>query len=1159
MSRAPVIHQSRKNPIQKLYAYASDVDKGPGQAYAALASLPFDAMCRAARDLRRTLPANNAVFGKIYAKDYADLCDWSNIYYSDHPRQDIYIAAAEVRAFADVLNEFVPLEEELDGLVLSGEFDAALSLLQRIEVRFGLSLWSLSNRFALLELTSGVDAQKAFASEIRKREDVASALRTFSYFFSLKAERAVSPARYHAAVAKSFTAEGKDSYSSVSYFNFHTGFYSNSEITNLAAILVYERGSPLIDRYLTFIRVAQLATIISNQQKLLPHFQHAIRALGDKIRDDRIEALLMKLNAANRIGKNFLEERSDSVRSYLSIVDDYTKGNYECVRDTIDRLPHREKASLTDLYCRCATRVADAGRGFSLVREHLAELLIKSAQSNRAFDQLIKSVHMFGYSRWAVQVFAVACHETSATGTNYREGTLELGLLNGAAASPRLHAALFGAHASDRLVAKSFTYRFLAFRPNGDSLLSAGERDLIPHTRAVRYQAGAMKQSGDLDGAIRALNVLKASTVKVDLIDSLAITSSLLTFNLEKGDVLAAARVAAEALCNRPQLSARLQLGEVIYLNNELSSQGGLVSGDIYMTVCYGLLNEYYTTAFEGDIPIRCEQFLLSIGVDRPSAMRSRLNDISTEVMAFFLYAMCKPEIIDSHIAYETPSDVLDERVLILQWLIELDERRRSIYADEIAQITQKQLIRKGVQAIEKSRIQVDVEGIRNSLDKDFTELYTRFMTLPQEIAPYSDVVIRLARDHEHGGVVLVLPRNERYSALLQIVQLVRERFVSSNEHGLDVYLSVGIRHGTLSGQLRSVLEKWHLTSQKGRAGDYDSNEYWTKCLAEDSVSAEEINRMDQALRTLSQSVDDLIAKLRDKWVQIRTEDKNHDGFFNFTVTNQEVLEIGRAIDLSKSSANALDLLFDFLWRKTDASLLNLRSVLKADFKTEFSGTIDVCLTEIGSVVEVPSIQRLRTALLRARTDVQSEIDDIAEWFTRNSEVDVSDYQFDFAVDVAQEMVRRCYPQHTLHLSRASERPLTLPGSTLKGVVEIFFIALDNMLKHCGKSEGVVSAKIIRQQACNSMDIELSSIVAHPVNVIDENQKLKQRLQLVLADETTDTVRREGGSGFFKIAKIIRIDFASTLKLWFGYTSPNEFSLKIGVTGGSPFDENFSG
>jgi hypothetical protein len=1148
--------------MQKLYAYASDSDKGPGYAYAELSSLPFEAMCSAARDLRRTLPANNAVFGKIHAEDYGDLCNWSNIYYSENPREDVYLTAAEIRAFGDVLNEFIPLEEEFDGLILNGEFDTALSLLTKIELRFGFSLWSLSNRFSLLELVSGVDAQKALASEIRKREDVASALRTFVYFFSLKAERAVSPSRYHAAVSKSFTSEGKDSYSSVSYFNFHTGFYLGSEITNLVAVLIYERGSPLIDRYLTFIRAAQLAAVSSTHRRLIPHFQQATRALCERIRDDRLEALLLKLNSAKSLGKNFVGEKRESVRRYLSIMDDYTKGHYEFAQKKIDELPRGEQSPFTELYCRCVARAqepTDTGKSFSLIRQHLVELLIKGARTSLAFDQLIKSVHMFGYSRWAAEIFALACHETAATGRKYREGTLDFGLLNGAAASPRLHVELFGSQASDRLVVGSLTYKFLAFTSNGHPALTTEEKNSIPHARAIRYQASALKQSGDLNGAIRELSALTDTANKMDLIDTLSVTTSLLTFNLEKGDVMEGARVAAEALCNRPQLSARIQLGEVIYLYNELLSQGGLVACDIYVTVCFGLFHEYYSTAAESDIPIRCEQFLIRMGVDRPSAMRSRLPDVSPEVVAFFLYVMCKPEIIDSHVAYETPSEVLDERVAILQWLIELDEGRRSIYADEIAQITQKQLIRKGVQAIEKSRIQVDVEGIRNAVDKDFGELYTRFMILPKDMTPYSDVVIRLARDHEHGGVVLVLPRNERYGALLQLVHLVRERFVSSNEHGLDVYLSVGIRHGTLSGQLRSVLEKRHLTSQKGKSGDYDSNEYWTKSFAEDGVNLEDIDRMDEALRTLSKAGDDLIAKLRDKWVQIRTEDKNHEGLFNFTVTNQEVLDLGRAIDMSKNSGNALDVLFEFLWKKTDASLSNLRSILKSDFKAEFSNAIDTCLNEIGFAHEAPSSQRLRTALLRARTDVQSEIDDIAEWFTRNSEVDVSDYQFDFAVDVAQEMVRRCYPQHTLRLSHTSEAPMTLPGSTLKGVVEIFFIAFDNMLKHCGKSEGEVFAKMSRLQTTTSMDIELSSTVTDPVNVIEENHKLQQRLQLVLADETTDTVRREGGSGFFKIAKIVRIDFGSTLKLWFGYNDPAEFSLKIGVIGGSPFDEYFSG
>ncbi|WP_321794742.1 hypothetical protein [Caballeronia sp. J97] len=1153
------IPKSRKNKHEKLHTYAFNVEEGASLAYSELTALPFDVMCAALSELRRTTPERNQVFGIVRPATYSELCVWKHIFYSDNPRDDIQLAAAEIRAFYDVVKTFLKCEAAFDGHVLSQNFEEALAVLDLLDDESGVSLWSLSNRLAILEQLNGVDAQKAVANEIRNSDAVSGALRSLVYFFSLRAEKTVSPARYQAAVARAYKNDPSEPRSSVSYLDFHLNIFPVRGLPNLITAINFERGSSIIDRYLTFIRVAQAVAATEYNRAAWSYFREPMQALADKICDDRIAILVMRFAGTKHLHKGYSSQKQDSITRYASIVDSYTRGDYENVQLMTESLPLDEYGRGVELFCRSAARTPRNSDGknsaYSFLLDPYINLLRKTDRADLAYGQLAKIVQTFHYSQWAAELLAVISRETVATGQEYHEHTFEIGMFNGHAASPRLHLHLFGADARESSISSSLTFRFLAFGTEGESGLPVIDATAIPSFRARRYRANRLREANQLDEAIDEISSLATPPYPSDTLDAQSAIILLLSLYLEKGKPAHAARVAAEALCNWPRMSMRIELGEVIYRYKESIINDAEPVPDIFVTACFGLLAELYSPDAENDLSIKCEQFLSGIGVGKPTELRTRVSGWNVHVLIFFLHAMCKPEILDSHVSYDTPTEVFDERVAILQWLIELDEDRRFLYTEEIAQITQRQLIRKGVQLIEKSRIQVDIDGIQDAVEKDFIELYTRYTTLPKDGPAQSDVVIRLSPEGELGSVVLVLPVNERRSALLQLLHLVRDRFVSSNEHGLDVYLSVGIRHGTLSGQLRSVLEKSHLVSQKNKRGTYDGNDFWRGALAEDDVDEVDIDRADSALRDLSQSADKLIAKLRDKWIQIRTEDKNPEGFFNFTVSTSDVAELSRALDATSGHQQALEAVFHFLWKKTDVALTNIRSVLKDEFKAEFAAVIDSCLNEIGYSQDESSLQRLRSTLLRARTDMQSEIDDIAEWFTRSSDASLSEYQFKFALDVALEMVSRCYPQHSLDLEVRSVPVKIFPGTTWKGIVEILFIAFDNMLKHCGRPDGRISAELECTVDAEKIEIRLASAVAEPVQLTEQNVKLAERLEAVLSDKSTDTVRREGGSGFFKIAKIVRVDFASQLGLWFGYENPTHFLLKLNMTGGSPFDE----
>src|ERR1019366_10442620 len=80
------------------------------------------------------------------------------------------------------------------------------------------------------------------------------------------------------------------------------------------------------------------------------------------------------------------------------------------------------------------------------------------------------------------------------------------------------------------------------------------------------------------------------------------------------------------------------------------------------------------------------------------------------------------------------------------------------------------------------------------------------------------------------GPLVVVSP--ETTSLFTKIFNELKAKFISSNEYGLDSYLSVWIRHGTLAGQIRSVFERQHLITRRDATGNrYHRNEYWINRL----------------------------------------------------------------------------------------------------------------------------------------------------------------------------------------------------------------------------------------------------------------------------------------------------------------------------------------
>src|SRR4051812_40722293 len=156
------------------------------------------------------------------------------------------------------------------------------------------------------------------------------------------------------------------------------------------------------------------------------------------------------------------------------------------------------------------------------------------------------------------------------------------------------------------------------------------------------------------------------------------------------------------------------------------------------------------------------------------------------------------------------------------------------------------------------------------------------------------------------------VPENEASSLFVRIVTRFVQECAFNPEHGLDCYLSLRIRHGTLSGLLRGPVAHENLVTRRSATGEYKENEYWMPLLAQ-QLSWGQLATIGEMPQSFSQEYDDIIANLTNEHVQIRREEK-HSGWFEITMPTPSILGLATEILPETSFGEFLNKCFDLFW-----------------------------------------------------------------------------------------------------------------------------------------------------------------------------------------------------------------------------------------------------
>lgn len=390
----------------------------------------------------------------------------------------------------------------------------------------------------------------------------------------------------------------------------------------------------------------------------------------------------------------------------------------------------------------------------------------------------------------------------------------------------------------------------------------------------------------------------------------------------------------------------------------------------------------------------------------------------------------------------------------------------------------------------------------------------------------------------------LLLPKNEASNLLVELVRALFQECLTNQENGLDCYLSMRIRHGTLSGQLRAPLELEKLITQRddSTSSRYKSNKHWVDKLSDAGPSIQ--NAVDARLENFSMEYDKLVNSIADDLIRVRSPDREK-GLFDLRVTTVRLRILASRIRQESPFDAFWDLCVEMFWDAVDECLIKVRDTIDLAVKPAIYESFAKLQSDLSIILQQAPDAELNRAIGTAQTGVQQALDRVKDWFHLSQAVDPPQFTFEEMLEVGLQCVRTIHPSFDPIIDRKVAR-LPKFADSLTLFSDIFFIALDNIRKHSGLADRP-RIWIEAELKGDELRIRIANEVAHDVRSQKRDEKLLTIRNRIESGDYLKSVSSEGGTGLIKIRKILGGDNKRLNDYSFGFDNNGCFSVRFSI------------
>ena len=749
------------------------------------------------------------------------------------PRNELLWASAYFMPHAEMLKEFVARKESLDSAFLRGTRDDCFRLLDSVEHDWGLSFWLIKKRLALLQYFDGLEAQKAYAKGLKEYSPERPAIRYITHFVSYRSESAVTPGRfreeYSGALLKTALPHPVPAYLRYALLSEYP-----RDAEAICWILQQEADSALIDYYEAYVRMVALA-VQDRNRVVAAAATSGCSALRNRLSDPRLSRIIFQYDGVQ-------SRDLDASTIDAEVTNEFLGGNYA--------------AGLSKAMADLSSNPSNAGTIYLASLCSSVPTPQEPAPDSPPYKQLIS----------LMSGMVADGPESTEARTNLDRFSW---LLDGGPCGAMVRVAIKTESISDVLpgnhpdVVRTLpslcslhpVQALWAYKPAaGPSLTQI----------AAENASGALTLSRDaklwatmtpllIGGQYAEALPLASDLLKSELpffrrLAMRAVPICLLKTDRHEDCVTAL----TDWFITNPHLVDILPVMEVVTGTNAAIRQG--LAGNLSWAICCDIHASQIGAEGQHLRRVIYDDYVAAKGVQRVSELTPPEKPEELRKHIYFLREICVENVMDTSIVFDSSSDVANERVAICQLLAKLDPPNAERFQSESRGILQRLTVRKRFREIEHSKIYVDIEGLKAAARNDLKEDYARYQTfLAKGLSSEDQAYFNTIKQKREKGDISALfsmdvPRNERTALLDSMVLRLRDEFVSNTEHGLDGYLSVRIRHGTLAGQLRSPLESEFLLTPKDlKTGQHLPNTEWMNRLGLEA--GDEANALNGAFR----------------------------------------------------------------------------------------------------------------------------------------------------------------------------------------------------------------------------------------------------------------------------------------------------------------------
>ncbi len=1086
--------------------------------------------------------ANPYIINNFYPQNIDEYADYRNLLgFSNDFRFEIRWLITCLAYAQDEINDFVVQREMYDNHVLLNEYEDALAIVEGIERKYGVSYWTIEGRF-FLNSKLGIDSAELVKDtpanvygsalsfyELKNREDVTSD----EYYYITRKE---------VSMARKYVKGCDEGIEFIDYCISGNVYHSEPDRIMLAFRVI--QYCSIIDRYMFFIKICNE---LMNQPKgnyLYVSMQSYIDLLQD-ISDDHLVALRFVFDEEDSRKQNYtLKSRLDHVKSHF-ISGELLQVRTEAV-ELLKQFPNNIEAMR--LLVETNILINDGEKQFEntnlgLLLDRLASIYVLSESRDDAMEDVSKLALTCSQSTWAPIILSdvlYRCYEKDEFEYTHHKIISNLQHLDIETMIVSMDEDESVTFITEKLDDNNnyIQFRKALLKQEYKQALALCHIDPIKDYLFVKDDYSTEEKLKHLcaikgENASIAIFTMKEFLAAVDIEENPEIV-----FNL-----------AANLVVDNIYTSLIIPWGKIVdYIDNGPSE----IRQNICTPILYYVYAYYIEKTKKDDLGIVCNDFFFMENIERPSEMHIFEGKYDKKMLVYFLKNVCTTKIMDDALCiFENTQERDQERVEICNLLTHLDSDYSKEYENEIREITQKLMINKELKIIDESRIHVNVDGIRdrlvnaegagNRFDKSLKNDFQRYLF-------YRDEKVQQWMQFVHGE-----DSYEKYTQLrstserlcVDLVLKIRDAFVSSDEYGLNGYLSLNIRHNTLDDELRSPLHKSMLYVKRDAAkNEYIIHEYWRK-----SLSGEDIKLLQKALGDFYVTTESILTKLKRDYIQISTETKQTKGIFDYTIYEGDINNLSFMNKKVKTFEDFFDGVINYLWVITEDNLRVIQVVIQKEIKQNYLDALSQLRNDIVEIKNKKVLQKLQRKINEAEIDIQNVLERICHWFQRSNESKHSDFDLMFAFNLGLQTVENMHPEKRFVVDELEPTQSDkIPGRYLKSFDGIFYNLFDNIYKKATPRQGDGAIRIgyalkntngkIRIYIEN--DYDCTGDMSEAVKRVEEARRLYETGEYVKkADD-------EGGTGIPKICKIIQYELNRVPVIHFGFINDkNIFYMEI--------------